>query len=215
MKNDRLGWIRNPMTIIALFVGLTELALSIVFSNSPSNVQPIILAFIVIFPSLCAIAFYLILWFRPQNFYGPSDYRSDKTYVTMNKAVQKTAEIVQATPHREFKALEVDSQTNIQTVVEHLSEPICWYLLRASKADMTPDEHIDVMAQHLDQIVADFPEFPQLAKLGNRFYAIGYINCAWASYTDVLFKSEGTNEKFRIQIPPEIVTLISKKLGLA
>lgn len=81
MKEHYFSWIRNPMTVIALFVGLTEIAFGLAFSKAPENLQTPIVWFLVIFPSLCALCFFLVLFFRPENFYGPHDYRSDKGYL--------------------------------------------------------------------------------------------------------------------------------------
>lgn len=75
------------MTIIALFVGLTEIAFGLVFSEVPVNLQGPFIWFMVLFPTACAIGFFIVLFFRPQNFYGPADFRSDETYLAVNRRI--------------------------------------------------------------------------------------------------------------------------------
>lgn len=71
MNQDYFNPIRNPMTIIALFVGLTELAFGLSMRGMSPNLQPPVVWFIVLFPCVCALLFFVTLFFRPKNFYGP------------------------------------------------------------------------------------------------------------------------------------------------
>lgn len=87
MKQQYFSWIRNPMTIIALFVGLTEIAFGLAFSKVPASLQSSFTWFMVLFPTACATGFFIVLFFRPQNFYGPGDFRSDETYLTVNRRI--------------------------------------------------------------------------------------------------------------------------------
>lgn len=87
MKQQYFSPIRNPMTIILLFIGLTEIGLGIAFSKAPENVRSPIIWFMVIFPFVYAIGFFLVLFFQPQNFYGPADFRSDEGYLAVNRRI--------------------------------------------------------------------------------------------------------------------------------
>jgi hypothetical protein len=87
MKQQYFSWIRNPMTIIALFVGLTELAFGLAFSKVAASLQSPFTWFMVLFATACAIGFFIVLFFRPQNFYGPGDFRSDETYLAVNRRI--------------------------------------------------------------------------------------------------------------------------------
>jgi len=215
MKPSRPAWIRNPLTIIALFVGLTEIAFSIAFTRAPSSSQSTILVFLIGFPTLCAVAFFITLWFRPGNFYGPSDFRTDEAYLAVNKAVENAVQDTQPwQPQKPTKSLTIPPVT-LESVIANLSKPLCWYLLRTANCFLTPDEHFNLMAQHLDQPVKEGPESPGVVTLSNRLYTIGYLGCAWSSYLDLLFRFETNSDgKICTRIPPEIMTLISTKLGL-
>jgi len=87
MKQQYFSWIRNPMTIIALLVGLTEIAFGLAVSEVPASLQNSFTWFMVLFPTACAVGFFIVLFFRPQNFYGPADFRSDGTYLAVNRRI--------------------------------------------------------------------------------------------------------------------------------
>lgn len=64
----------TPLWIISLFVGLTETVLGVAVIHVTGGIQIALTAFVIIFPSLTAIAFFVILWDRPWVFYSPKEY---------------------------------------------------------------------------------------------------------------------------------------------
>jgi tetratricopeptide (TPR) repeat protein len=82
MKDSYFSPIKNPMTIISLFVGLVEVVLSVSLFALSDNLKSVIVWFIVLFPTLNAIAFFIVLCLFPQNFYGPHDYHDDQSYLS-------------------------------------------------------------------------------------------------------------------------------------
>jgi tetratricopeptide (TPR) repeat protein len=82
MKDSYFSHIKNPMTIISLFVGLVEVTLGLSLAALPDGLKSVIVWFLVLFPTLNAIAFFIVLIRYPQNFYGPRDYQSDQSFLS-------------------------------------------------------------------------------------------------------------------------------------
>lgn len=82
----------TPLSIIALFVTLTEVTLGFAATQTTDNIQIALTSFAIIFPIIIAIAFFMILWSRPYMFYPPSEFGSDidvATYVSALTAAPK------------------------------------------------------------------------------------------------------------------------------
>ena len=58
MKKEYFSYIRNPMTIIALFVGLTEIGFTIALPKLSDDLQATFLWFVILFPVVCGIGFF-------------------------------------------------------------------------------------------------------------------------------------------------------------
>ena len=81
MKENLFTPIRNPMTIIALFVGVIEIIIGVSIGAIPDQLKPIVIWFLVGFPILNALGFFIVLIFFPQKFYGPGDFQSDTAFL--------------------------------------------------------------------------------------------------------------------------------------
>ena len=110
--NDKFNPIRNPMTVIALFVGLTEAGMGVGLANADKSVQPLLVSFMAAFAGITAIAFFVVLLARPQNFYGPADFRDETNYMALNTRLDKTDRLVaviqqqiEATPLMQYSRL--------------------------------------------------------------------------------------------------------------
>ncbi len=64
----------TPLGIVAAFVGLTEVVVGVALTQVSGGIQVILTVFVMLFPLLVAIAFFLILWYRAYVFYPPSEY---------------------------------------------------------------------------------------------------------------------------------------------
>jgi tetratricopeptide (TPR) repeat protein len=84
IMNEKLQSIgaRNPLSIIALFVFFIEAVAttSLKFVASyPQFARPLVW-FIIIYPSVIALLFFLILWFKREILFGPMDFRTDESF---------------------------------------------------------------------------------------------------------------------------------------
>ena len=82
------NWLtKNPLGIVALFIsliyGICSLLLGIGLDKfTPSN-ETILVSFIVIFPFVVLAAFLWLVIVYPNRLYGPSDFRTDETFLAL------------------------------------------------------------------------------------------------------------------------------------
>jgi hypothetical protein len=71
----------NPLWIISLFLGLSEVTVGIAATQSTGWIQGLLAVFSILFPVGVATIFFVILWSKPFVLYAPRDY-PEKTNVT-------------------------------------------------------------------------------------------------------------------------------------
>lgn len=64
----------SPLWVVAAFVTLTEVTLGVAITQVTGGVQVALTVFVMLFASVIAGAFFMILWHRPYVFYSPSDF---------------------------------------------------------------------------------------------------------------------------------------------
>lgn len=78
---EKIGHIKNPLTIIAIFAGLAEISGTIVLPFIDKANQGIFIWFLIIFPALIVILFFLTLNFNHRVLYAPSDFRNEDNFL--------------------------------------------------------------------------------------------------------------------------------------
>ncbi|NUU43066.1 hypothetical protein [Tardiphaga robiniae] len=80
------GWIRNPLSIVALFISLIYGMSALLFGTSVARLSPgnqsVMVWFIVIFPFAVLGVFAWLVAKHHQKLYGPSDYRSEDVFAS-------------------------------------------------------------------------------------------------------------------------------------
>lgn len=82
---DKIGPVKNPLTIIAIFAGISEVCGSVVLPFIQHENQLIFIYFLISFPTLLVFLFFLTLNFNNKVLYSPSDYRDEKNFVSITK----------------------------------------------------------------------------------------------------------------------------------
>ena len=93
---EKVGLIKNPLTIIAIFAGIAEVSGTIVLPFISATNQELFIYFLICFPSILVILFFITLNFNNKVLYAPSDYKDETNYIKINKydlSKQKTVEI--------------------------------------------------------------------------------------------------------------------------
>jgi len=115
--------VQNPLTIIALFAGIAEVAGTVVLLGLPLEIQRIFVWFTIGFPIAIVAAFFCILVTRPEVLYGPGDYENEEIfYKLMIKANADIGEIIskveKGTDESELKEKLKDVQQNISAAAQ-------------------------------------------------------------------------------------------------
>jgi hypothetical protein len=82
---EKIGLIKNPLTIIAIFAGIAEVSGTIVLPFVAVQNQQLFIWFLILFPSILVIAFFTTLNFNNKVLYAPSDYKDEGNYLLSNK----------------------------------------------------------------------------------------------------------------------------------
>lgn len=78
---EKIGPIKNPLTIIAIFAAIAEISGTIVLPFIAPTNQAIYVWFLIIFPILLIILFFLTLNFNHKVLYAPSDYQNEDNFL--------------------------------------------------------------------------------------------------------------------------------------
>ena len=102
---EKVGPIKNPLTIIAIFAAIAEISGTIVLPFIDTINQSVYVWFLMVFPTLLILLFFLTLNFNHKVLYAPSDYKNEDNFfqslprATFTEKVQKiTAELAEAIP---------------------------------------------------------------------------------------------------------------------
>lgn len=79
----RIGLIKNPLTIIAMFAVIAEVSGAVVLPFIGERVQETYVWFLMIFPGLLVFLFFITLWCARDSLYGPSDFQNEKHFVDL------------------------------------------------------------------------------------------------------------------------------------
>lgn len=103
MRN-KINHVRNPLTIIAIFAGISEISATAVLPFISESIQKVFIWFIILFPFVLLILFFITLWTKHQVLYAPSDYKSDENFLKVipstgfeikKKLIEDTKELVE------------------------------------------------------------------------------------------------------------------------
>jgi hypothetical protein len=73
--------IKNPLTVVGIFAGLVEICGSLVLPNISALQQGIFVWFLMGFPTLLLVLFFITLNFNHRVLYAPSDYKDEDNFV--------------------------------------------------------------------------------------------------------------------------------------
>lgn len=82
---EKIGTIKNPLTIIAIFAGIAEVSGTLVLPFIADENQLLFIYFLIIFPSVLIVVFFLTLNFNNKALYAPSDFKNEENYIKIFK----------------------------------------------------------------------------------------------------------------------------------
>lgn len=80
---EKVRTISNPLTIIAIFAALAEINATISIGLVDKELQGVFIWFVILFPILLVLLFFLTLNFNTKVIYAPSDYKNDDGFHKM------------------------------------------------------------------------------------------------------------------------------------
>lgn len=78
---EKIKRINNPLTIIAVFAALAEVNATIAIGLIDKELHHIFIWFVIMFPTILVILFFVTLNFNTKVMYSPSDYNDDKSFM--------------------------------------------------------------------------------------------------------------------------------------
>lgn len=80
---EKVGHVRNPLTIIAIFAALAEVGGTIVLPLLEPITQYIYVWFLMLFPIALVGAFFFVLYKKHHVLYAPSDFKEDTSFLDL------------------------------------------------------------------------------------------------------------------------------------
>ncbi|MCI5145664.1 MAG: hypothetical protein D3923_09060 [Candidatus Electrothrix sp. AR3] len=88
---EKVGTIKNPLTIIAIFAAIAEGAGFYVLSSLEPEIQKTFILFVMWFPILLVSLFFITLNFNSKVLYAPSDFKDETNFISLVKKVDQVA----------------------------------------------------------------------------------------------------------------------------
>lgn len=85
--------IKNPLTVIVFFAGLSEVFGTLILPHLNKNAQNIFIWFIMGFPILLVFLFFYTLHKNYKVLYAPSDYKDESNFLALLKTTSKESEL--------------------------------------------------------------------------------------------------------------------------
>jgi len=133
---EQMKSVSNPLTIIALFAALAEIAGTVAIKLVAPELQPTFIWFVMIFPTLIVVLFFVTLNFNAKVLYAPGDFKNEENYFAALNAKQSLgiekvqAMIAEAKTEIISEVMETipangaDEKRKIEEVVQNKLEPV-------------------------------------------------------------------------------------------
>lgn len=82
---EKIGTVKNPLTIIAIFAGIAEVCGTTVLPFVSSENQLTFIYFLIAFPTILILLFFSTLNFNNKALYAPSDFSNEENYIKIFK----------------------------------------------------------------------------------------------------------------------------------
>ena len=123
---EKMRAVSNPLTIIAIFAALAEVAGTVVLALVDVSIQSIFVWFVMLFPILIVLLFFLTLNFNPKVLYAPSDFRDEENFLqTMlgAKRIERDLQEIDLQIEAAKRAIAVEAEKRVGSV-ENVSQQL-------------------------------------------------------------------------------------------
>ncbi|NEZ45330.1 coiled-coil domain-containing protein [Paenibacillus alvei] len=143
MKNK--SKVQNPLTIIAIFAGIAEIAGTTVLLGLPLEIQRVFVWFVMLFPCVLVLFFFLILIFNNGVLYAPSDFTDESHFIGIleNKRSRINTELTELKNGIEEAKKQLEEPTTVDTLplrIKELSEKLDLLQSKVESAKQTNND---------------------------------------------------------------------------
>jgi hypothetical protein len=132
---EKIKAINNPLTIIALFAALAEVAGTVSLATIDKSMQQTFIWFVMGFPTLLVLLFFITLIFKPRVLYAPGDYKDEKNFMRtisgapdLSKSFYDLRKFIESAKSEMTKVIRTDSDTEEER--SRLTQVVDQYLKR-------------------------------------------------------------------------------------
>lgn len=109
---EKLGHIKNPLTVVAIFAGLAEVSGTVVLPLLEKDIQHVYVWFLMCFPVFLVAIFFWVLYNKHHVLYAPTDFKDDKTFQELFENASSSAKVAKINSEQD----ELVSDTSAETV---------------------------------------------------------------------------------------------------
>lgn len=134
---EKIGPIKNPLTIIAIFAAIAEISGTLVLPFIAAANQAVYVWFLMIFPILLITLFFLTLNFNHRVLYAPSDYKNEENFLHSlpratytEKALKLETEVLEeqaATAQAEKESTSTSGERPVEPSTQKMSPQVVSY----------------------------------------------------------------------------------------
>ncbi len=100
---------QNPLAVIALLIGIVEAAFAYPVTHLSGSNQTVFVYFMVGFPVLLVLCFFITVWAKPGHLYSPKDYASPTDFLRgIGKSSAIPPQAAQEPPRKPSGASKID-----------------------------------------------------------------------------------------------------------
>lgn len=157
---EKIGPIKNPLTIIAIFAGIIEISGTLFLPFLADENQALYVWFLMLFPALLILVFFVTLNFNHTVLYAPSDFKDENNFNNPFKRATSTEKALK----RQVEMLE--EQIAIKNIKEKISPPENLVIESSSTESLsleTPSQNTAVFSTESRHILIEDLVFRKLA----------------------------------------------------
>ncbi|HEX8286421.1 MAG TPA: hypothetical protein VF556_00380 [Pyrinomonadaceae bacterium] len=88
---EKTKTINNPLTLFAIFAGISEISSTCAIGLVSNELQYIFIWFVIGFPILLLLLFFIILILKPRVLYSPSDFKDERNFLITMELLDKNS----------------------------------------------------------------------------------------------------------------------------
>lgn len=179
---EKLKKISNPLTVIGIFATLAEIAASVTILFLASELQKVFIWYVMLFPILLVVLFFITLNLNSKVLYAPSDFRTDESFLSLNQHLSEKQLLELSSNTKNLDDLPGDNI--LIPVVNHIDSRARQYLLKVVDKNLSFGEHWKIMHKLLFPNRSNKKSKRNLLESG---HSLGYLSAFLINYINFLF----------------------------